>query len=156
MPALARLPQRDRRADVASLRQAGGGHKRIVQCIHGQRRHLNTPHVRFGRGALPVILCVLETMQRRGHNIVEGVQVPRGQKGFGIEQTRMLLKFFHGLGHHGIEKHAGVNQPVKAAAYGMAAGCQIERGANRCDSCHHTAGLAAHLSGPAHQGIAAE
>ena len=156
MSAVHRLPQRDMAAHRARARQAGGRHERIVQRVEHQRRDADARQVRLGRCAGPVVLGVLEAMQWRGEQVVEVVQVARGQHLLAAEQAGVLGQLGQCLGPHGVEEHAGVDLPVEAAADGVAAGRQIDR---RADGRHRTGGgrcAVTGLFGPAQQRVAAQ
>ena len=156
MPAVRRLPQRDMAAHRARARQAGGRHERIVQRVEHQRRDADARQVRLGRCAGPVVVGVLEAVQWRGEQVVEVVQVARGQYLLAAEQAGVLGQLGQRLGPHGVEEHAGVDLPVEAAADGVAAGRQIDR---RADGRHRTGGgrcAVTGLFGPAQQRVAAQ
>jgi len=95
-------------------------------------------------------------MQRRGDDVVKGMQVTRSQQRLPVEEARVLLQFLQGLGHHAAQKHARVHLPVEAFAYGLAAGCQVQRRAHGTDRADQFVGCAFQLTGPAHERIAAQ
>ena len=109
----------------------------------------------FGRGARPVILSVLEAVHRRGKNVVKLIQITRLQERLTVKQARVLGQFAQRLGPHGVDEHAGVDQPVEAAPYRMAAGRQSQRRANAGYSADDAARIIAHLLRPPHQRVAA-
>ena len=68
----------------------------------------------------------------------------------------MLLQLLQGLGHHGAQEHAGVDQAVEAAAYGPSASGQVDGRADRADGTGRGGRAVAGFLGPAQQGIATE
>ena len=125
MTSLTRLPKGDPGADIPSSGHARGGHKGIVEGIERQCWDCNPAHVRFCRGASPVILGVFEAMERRGEDVVKSVEVAGGQQCFAAKEMRVLCPFLQGLGHHRGEEHARVCLSVEPFANGLAAGGQV-------------------------------
>jgi hypothetical protein len=68
-----RLLQQDRRADFGAGRQRSCGYERIVSGIEHQRRHRDAAQPRLAACAQPVIVRTVESVQRRGDHVVEGV-----------------------------------------------------------------------------------
>ena len=156
MSAIGRLPQRHVRPHLMLGRQAGGRHEWVVQRVQRQSGNADAVQVGLGRCTGVVVVGVAETMQRRGEDVVELVEVARGHEFGCIEQARMLLQFRKSLGLHAAQEHGGVDQPVEAAPDGDGARGQVQRGADRCHRPGELARLFACLAGPAHQRIAAQ
>ena len=95
-------------------------------------------------------------MHRAGKYIVKFIKIARSQQGVAVEQAGVLGQLLQRLGHHGLEKHAGVHLPIKALANRPATGRQIQRCAHRRHGSDHLPGLRAHFARPTHQRIPAQ
>ncbi len=132
------------------------GTKGSLRALSARAGRRTAPSNGLAEARRPVVVGVAKTVQRCGEQVVEGVQVARGQQRLAVEQAGVLFEFLQGLGHHGGKEHARVNQPVEALANGMSAGGQIERRAHRSHRAHRARRALANLASPAQQGIAAQ
>jgi hypothetical protein len=66
-------------------------------------------------------------MQRSCEDVVKCVEVTRSQQCIPVEQAWVLLQFAQRFGHHGLQKHAGVNPAIEALPYGMPTRSKVQR-----------------------------
>ena len=156
VPAVPRLPQRDMRPHLRWRRQRHRRDERIVERVEHERRDADVAQVRLGGGAPPVVLGVAEAVQRRGEDVVELVEVARGEQARLVEQPRMLAQLRERLGLHRAQEQARVDLPAEPAADRMAAREQVDRRAHRGHRARLLRGREAGLLGPAQQGVAAQ
>ena len=103
----------------AAAGRLAAGTNGSLQRVQRQSGNADAVQVRLGRGAGVVVVGVAETVQRRGEDVVELVEVARGQQlardRTGPGAASSLRKR---LGLHAAQEHGGVDQPVEAAPDG--------------------------------------
>ena len=112
--------------------------------------------VRLGRTARPIVFGIFETMQRRGEDVVEVVEVARGQQALAVEEAGVLGEFGQRARLHRAQEHRRIAVAAKAAADRPPAGGQVDRRADSRDAGGNPRSAVASLLGPAQQRVAAE
>jgi hypothetical protein len=100
MAAMARISSVTRRG---AARQVAAGQEGIVLCIQHQGRHGDVVQDVLGAGAVPVVVRVAVAVQGRRDDVVEGVQVARGQHGVAREQAGKLLQLGQAFRFQGVQ-----------------------------------------------------
>src|SRR5262245_17163406 len=82
--------------------------ERVVARIDDQRRHADVREPRRARGALPIVVDVAKTVQRRGIQVVEFTEGGGAAHFRLVEQRGKALQLREGFRLQGREKHARV------------------------------------------------
>lgn len=126
MAAMRGLPEGDIVADLFRSWQAAGWNEGVVSCIQRQGRYTHAREQWFGRGATPVVFNPLETMQWRGEQVVEGIEVTHRLELVSVKKAGVLRQLGTRLGLHGAQEHARVHLTVEAPANRMTTGRQVK------------------------------
>ena len=108
----------------------------------------------FGRGPSPIVFRTFEPVQGGRENIVKLGQITCRHQRLAIQQAWMLVQFFKRFGLHGVDKHAGADQPVETTPDGPVTGRQINRRAHTGNGTDCLGGLLTRFFSPAQQRIA--
>jgi hypothetical protein len=137
-------------------RQAAARHKGVVQGIPHQCRQTHIAQTGLGGGTSPIVVGVLEAVQRCGEHVVKRVQGPGAAGQLQIKQTGKLAPLGFRLAHHGAQKHARVHPAVEALVDGGTRRGQIQRCRHRSQGTHFLRGLHALFRRPTQERVTAQ